>query len=93
MQIRYPDTVIAYRTRGGAEIDLLLAFPGNRLWAIEIKRGLDPRPEKGFHFACRDLVPERKFVVYPGEESFPVGSGVQAIPVAGLARLVSAEGV
>ncbi len=81
-----------YRTSGGAEIDLLLAFPGNRLWAIEIKRGLDPRPEKGFHFACRDLGPERKFVVYPGEESFPVGSGVQAIPVAELARLVSAEG-
>ncbi len=82
-----------YRTSGGAEIDLVLMFPGNRLWAIEIKRSLAPRPEKGFHIACRDLSPERKFVVYPGEENFPVASGIQAIPVPELARLVSAESV
>lgn len=79
-----------YRTSGGAEIDLVLAFPGNRLWAVEIKRSLTPRPEKGFHIACEDLGPERKFVVYPGEEGFPLGNDIQAVSLSELARLVSA---
>jgi uncharacterized protein len=38
-----------YRTSGGAEIDLLLACPDGRLWAMEIKRSLAPRPERGCH--------------------------------------------
>src|SRR5439155_15116420 len=43
-----------YRTTAGAEIDLLLEIPGRGLWAIEIKRGLSPKVEKGFHLACLD---------------------------------------
>ena len=42
-----------FRTSAGAEIDLLLQIPGQRdPWAIEIKRGLSPRIERGFHLAC-----------------------------------------
>jgi predicted AAA+ superfamily ATPase len=63
-----------YRAVGGAEVDLILAWPDGRLWAIEIKRSLSPRPRRGFHAACADLVPEKRFVLYPGEESFPVTS-------------------
>ncbi|BDT70206.1 hypothetical protein os1_43990 [Comamonadaceae bacterium OS-1] len=70
-----------YRTSGGAEIDLLLAWPGGDLWAIEIKRSLTPKVERGFHTACDDLAPVRKFVVYPGQEAFPLGHDVQAIPL------------
>ena len=40
-----------YRTSGGAEIDLVLSFPDGRLWAVEIKRSLSPRPERGL--SCR----------------------------------------
>ncbi|HEX9728619.1 MAG TPA: ATP-binding protein [Gemmatimonadales bacterium] len=77
-----------YRTSGGAEIDLVLSFPGGRLWAVEVKRSLAPRPEKGFHNACADLGPERRFVVYPGDESFPLGRDVQAIGLPDLARML-----
>ena len=40
-----PDSTNAsfYRTGAGAEIDLVLEFPGGRRWAIEIKRGLRPK--------------------------------------------------
>ena len=48
-----------YRTSAGAEIDLVLRFPGNRLWAIEAKRSSAPKVEKGFHFACEDLRPKK----------------------------------
>lgn len=74
-----------YRTGGGAEIDLLLAWPDGRLWAIEVKRSLDPRPERGFHIACGDLAPDRRMVVYPGDETFPVAPGTVAVPVQTLA--------
>lgn len=71
-----------YRTSSGAEIDLLLHWPNNDLWAIEIKRSLTPKVERGFHSACEDLQPTRKLVIYPGDEPFPLGHGVQAMPLA-----------
>jgi len=77
-----------YRTSGGAEVDLLLRFPGGQSWAIEIKRSLAPRPRKGFHSACADLAPERRFVVYPGDESYPLGDGIQAVSLPQLARML-----
>jgi hypothetical protein len=70
-----------YRTSGGAEVDLLLVWPGNEIWAIEVKRSLNPKVERGFHAACADLLPNRKIVVYPGTEPFPMDHGIEAIPL------------
>ena len=76
-----------YRTQAGAEIDLLLEIPGRRgPWAIEIKRGLSARLDKGFHHAREDVKPERAFVVHPGEERYPVSKEVEAV---GLREMVS----
>ena len=77
-----------YRTSGGAEIDLVLVWPNGKQWAIEIKRSLTPRPGRGLHSACGDLRPERTFVVYPGQETYPISRDVVAIPLDELARLV-----
>jgi len=81
-----PESVKAsfYRTSAGAEIDLLLEFPDGRLWAVEVKRSLSPSPGKGFHHARRDLKPERAFIVYPGEERYPKGEGVEVRGVGAL---------
>ncbi len=68
-----------YRTSGGAEIDLLLAWPSGELWAVEIKRSLSPKVERGFHSACDDLRPARPWVVYPGHESYPLAPDIQAV--------------
>lgn len=73
-----------YRTSSGAEIDLLLTWPSGECWAIEVKRSLSPKVERGFHSACEDLQPARKLVIYPGNEPFPLGHGVQAMPLAAL---------
>ena len=70
-----------YRTSAGAEVDLLLVWPGGECWAIEIKRSLAPRVERGFHSACADLKPARKWLVYPGDEVYPTGSDVVVAPV------------
>jgi predicted AAA+ superfamily ATPase len=80
-----------YRTAAGAEIDLLLALPGERLWAIEIKRSLTPKVERGFHHACADLKPERQIVVYPGTDTFPLTKDLMAMPLRTLANTLVDE--
>ncbi len=73
-----------YGTSGGAKIDLLLHLPGGPIWAIEVKRSLAPRPARGFHTACADVHPVRRFVVYPGVERFPLGQDIEAISLSDL---------
>jgi len=80
-----------YRTSGGAEIDLLLQFPDGGMWAIEIRRSLTPRVERGFHVACADLNPTRRFVVYPGAETYPLSPDIQVIPLWNLAKMLEEE--
>jgi predicted AAA+ superfamily ATPase len=82
-------TASFYRSAAGAEIDLLLEIPGSGMWAIEIKRGLSPKLEKGFHLACDDLRPKQRFVVYSGVERFPLAPDVEAIGVAELAATLA----
>ncbi len=73
-----------YRTRAGAEIDLLLLLPDRRLWAIEVKRSATPRPAKGFESAAADLGAAERFVVHPGRDPFPLSETTTAIPLANL---------
>lgn len=73
-----------YRTSAGAEVDLVLERPDGEILAIEIKRGLSPKIEKGFHNAIEDLKPKRSFVVYSGNERYPVSEGIEMIGLTGL---------
>ena len=49
------------------------------LWAIEVKRSLSAKVEKGFYQACADLKPARSFLVYAGEDRYPVADRIEAI--------------
>ena len=77
-----------YRTSAGAEIDLVLTLPGGALWAIEIKRSSAPTLEKGFHLACADLRPKKRFVVYPGHERFALDAEAEAIGLRQLGQVL-----
>ena len=68
-----------YRTAAGAEIDVLLTLPGKELWAIEIKHSVAPTITKGFHLACKDVKATRKFVVYGGNDEFPIANDTTVI--------------
>ena len=78
-----------YRTAAGAEIDLLLEMPDKKLWAVEIKRGLAPKLDKGFHHAREDINPERSFVVYSGNERYPKSKGIEVISLGELSSLLA----
>ncbi len=79
-----------YRTRGGAEIDLALDLGAGELWAIEVKRSSVPSVSRGFHAACDDLRPTRKYVVHAGDDSFPLRRGVEAVTVEDVVRRLNA---
>lgn len=79
-----------YRTRSGAEIDLALDLGAGKLWAIEVKRSSAPSVSRGFHAACDDLRPTRKYVVHAGDESFPLRHGVEAITLPDIVQQLSA---
>lgn len=80
-----------YGTQGGAEIDLILEFSAKTKWAIEIKRSSSPTVSKGFHIACEDINPERRYVVYSGTDQFSLGNGINAISLSDLMHEVMAH--
>ncbi len=80
-----------YRTSAGAEIDLLLRWPDGQSWAIEVKRSLSPKMERGFYVACEDLKPSRQYVVYPGADSFALSTATEAVPLGELCRQLASK--
>jgi len=79
-----------YRTAAGAEIDLLLEFPGGEQWAIEIKRALSAKLERGFYSAKDDLRPTRSFVVHAGTDRYTLARDIEAIGLRELADMLAA---
>jgi uncharacterized protein len=84
-----------YRSSGGAELDLLLLWPSEKMWVIEIKRSLAPKVERGFYSACEDLAMQHpdlhKWVVYPGDEPYPLQADIHAIPLLNLIAKLQAD--
>lgn len=79
-----------YRTAVGAEADFVVARPGGaERWVIEIKLGSAPKVTRGFHHARRDLNATRSFVVYSGEDRYPIAEGVEAIGIREMASLLA----
>jgi hypothetical protein len=54
-----------------------------------MKNSLTPSLERGFYSACDDVRPDRSFVVYPGNDRYPLSNKVEAISLYELASLVS----
>ena len=78
-----------YRTATGVELDLVLESPGGEVWAVEIKRGIATAPARSLRIALDDVGPDRAFVVYGGDERYPLPGGVEAI---GLEEMVGMLG-
>lgn len=79
-------SIFFYRTSNGAEIDLVIEHGDGSLWAIEIKRGLSAKVERGFHQACADLKPVKAFVVYAGADRYPISDSLEGISLHDMAH-------
>ncbi len=82
-----------YRTAAGAEIDLVVKMPNSDVWAIEIKHGVAPKLGKHFHQTCEDVGASKKYVVYGGDDEFPVGNDVTVISLPKLMERIQSESI
>ncbi|WP_275100036.1 ATP-binding protein [Sedimenticola hydrogenitrophicus] len=73
-----------YRTAAGAEIDLVIKMPSSEIWAVEIKYGVAPKIGKHYSQTCDDVGATHKYILYGGEDEFPVGSDIKVISLPGL---------
>ncbi|MEA5140977.1 ATP-binding protein [Arcicella rigui] len=80
-----------YRTSAGAEIDLVIEINNQERYAIEIKRSLAPTVSKGFYLGCEDIKATKRYVVYPGKESYPSTEGVKTISLVDLMKELQGE--
>ena len=76
-----------YRTSAGAELDLVIQM-GSQLWAIEIKRTLSPKLSKGFSIAAEDVEATHRFLVYAGQDEFPLSENANAIGLMGILQKI-----
>lgn len=65
-----------YRTHGGAESDLVLIGPENRIACIEIKLSNAHSVSKGFFESIKDIGPEFKYVICPHTEKYERAEGI-----------------
>ncbi len=80
-----------YRTSAGAEIDFMIRLSPDELWAVEIKHGTAPKIRNGFNGACEDVKATHKFVVYGGNDEFPVKNGITVISLEKLMEKLHTE--
>jgi len=69
-----------WATHSGAELDLLW-FAGGRRYGVEFKCADAPVMTRSLHIALGDLKLERAWIVYPGNDSYPVHQRVRVCPL------------
>ena len=69
-----------YGTQRGAELDLLLLRRGRR-WGFEFKCTGAPRTTKSMHTVIEDLGLAHLWVLYPGDQEYPLTDTITALPL------------
>lgn len=82
LSISQPRDATFYRTSAGAELDLVVKMDRRPLTGYEMKYSLAPTVSKGFWNSVEDLGIQRAYVVYPGEDAWPLNEGVEVVPAA-----------
>ena len=67
-----------YRTQVGAEIDLLIVRGVEVLAAVEIKHTLSPKVSRGVYEVRQDLGTPPTWLIYAGNETFPLTNQITA---------------
>ena len=65
------------------EIDLVIKLPSAEIWGVEIKYGSAPKLNKHYSRTCEDVGATQKFIIYGGDDEFPVSGDVTVISLRG----------
>ena len=77
--------VYFWSTHAGAELDLMIMSEGKR-YGFEFKYMDAPRTSRSMHIAIEDLKLAHLWVVYPGNQSYPLGDKITAVPLEDITR-------
>ena len=80
LRIAQPDQAYFWATHQGAELDLLM-LKGTQRIGVEFKRSDTPRLTHSMRIAINDLKLDALYVIYPGMHRYPLGEGVEAVPL------------
>lgn len=80
--------VYFYRTSSGNEIDLLIERPNKEVWAVEVKRNMAPKFSKGYSISASELNTAKNFIVYPGNERYPINEHTEVIGLSALLAML-----
>jgi predicted AAA+ superfamily ATPase len=75
-----PDEAYYWATHNGAELDLLLFKDGRRI-GVECKCADAPTLTPSMRSALSDLKLDELRVIYPGARRYPLGNGVEVVPL------------
>ena len=78
--------VYFWATHGGAELDLLVMRGGKR-YGFECRLADAPGTTRSMRVALNDLELEHLWVVYPGNEAYPLDDRISVLPVADIPAL------
>ncbi len=67
-------------------------MPNADVWAVEVKYGLAPKVNRYFHQICDDIGAVRRYVVYGGDDEFPIGNDAHIVSLEKLMRKLRALG-
>ena len=81
-----------WATHGGAELDLLIMRGGKR-YGFECKLSDAPGTTRSMRVSLNDLELAHLWVVYPGDEAYPLDDRISVLPVAGVPELARSLGV
>ena len=80
LSILRPTEAYFWATHGATELDLLFFASGKR-YGIEVKFSEAPEVTRSMQIALQDLGLEHMWVVYPGEQSYPVHERITVWPL------------
>lgn len=75
-----PSEAYFWATYSGAEIDLFFIKEGKR-YGVEFKFNEAPKVTKSMRVAIKDLSLEHVWIIYPGENEYPVDEKISVVPL------------
>lgn len=87
LRIAQPDEAYFWATHAGAEFDLLMVKHGHRV-GVEIKHADAPSLTPSMRIAMNDLRLDRLLVLYPGNRTYSLASGIDVVPATAIAGFV-----
>lgn len=80
LQILRPNQAYFWGTHAGAELDLVFPLKGKR-YGVEIKFNEAPKLTASMRTAATELSLDHLWIVYPGNETYPVEKNISTLPI------------